>query len=96
MSKLRQSARRCPHCMSCGIQNPNNDRLCLAHSNRLQDGKGMGLKSHDEAGAIVCDLCHSLIDGRINTLSREQRQEMHLLANIKTVAWWKREGYLSA
>lgn len=96
MSKLRKSARWCPHCMACDAPNPNGDRLCLAHSNKLQDGKGMGLKSHDEAGAIVCDPCHGLIDGRNNTLNREERQEMHQRAHIKTVAWWKREGFVNA
>ena len=94
MSKLRKSAKRCPHCMECGLQNPDGDRLCLAHSNRLQDGKGIGLKSRDEAGAIVCDLCHSLIDGRINGLNREERQDMHQRAHLKTVEWWQKNGFL--
>lgn len=94
MNKLRQSAKRCPHCMACGMQNPNGDRLCLAHANTLSAGKGMGIKSHDEAGAIVCDTCHSLIDGRINTYGRQERQEMHERAHIKTMAWWIKEGYL--
>ena len=95
MSKLRLSAKRCPHCMACGLQNPDGDRLCLAHSNRLRDGKGMGLKSRDEAGAIVCDTCHGLIDGRINTYGRTERQEMHARAHEKTNEWWVKEGYLS-
>lgn len=80
--------------MSCGLQNPNGELLCLAHANTLSSGKGMGLKSRDEAGAIVCDTCHSLIDGRINTYGRNKRQEMHQRAHAKTVAWWRKEGYL--
>lgn len=74
--------------------NPNGDLLCLAHSNRIQDGKGMGIKSMDEKGAIVCDTCHSLIDGRINTYGRTERQEMLERANAKTVAWWIQTGIL--
>lgn len=96
MSKLRDSARWAPHCMSCGTGNPNGDSLCLAHSNRLKDGKGMGIKSKDEAGAICCDTCHNIIDGRTNVgMDRDQRQDMHAQANVRTVAWWKKEGYLA-
>lgn len=95
MSKLRESARWCPRCMSCGVENPNGDRLCLAHSNRLNDGKGMGLKSNDEAGAIVCDTCHNIIDGRTEVgMNREQKQAMHAVAHERTLVWWKREGFL--
>jgi len=53
--KLRESAKDCPHCMNCGKVNYDGQQLCLAHSNRIQDGKGRGLKSHDEKGAIVCN-----------------------------------------
>lgn len=83
--------------MACDLQNPDGNMLCLAHSNRLQDGKGMGLKSWDEEGAICCDTCHNIIDGRTNVgMDREQRQEMHRKANARTVAWWVREGYIKA
>lgn len=96
MSKLRDSARWCPHCMSCGYENPNHDELCLAHSNRQQDGKGTSLKSRDEKGAICCDTCHKTIDGPLGyRLSREQRQQMHLRAHIRTVRWWMKAGYLT-
>lgn len=97
MSKLRESARWCPHCMSCGTGNPNGDALCLAHSNRIVDGKGMGIKSRDEAGGIVCDSCHNIIDGRTNVgMDRLQRQDMHTQANLRTVEWWRMAGYLRA
>lgn len=96
LSKLRQSAKKCPHCMACGMLNPDGNLLCLAHSNRIADGKGIGIKSRDDKGAIVCDTCHSLIDGRINTYSRVERQEMHQRAHVKTIDWWGSEGYLLA
>lgn len=83
--------------MSCGLENPNGELLCLAHANTLSSGKGMGLKSKDEAGAICCDTCHSLIDGRTQAdLSRLQRFEMHEQANRRTTAWWRKNGYLPA
>lgn len=94
MRNLRESAKECPYCMCCGMLNPNGDLLCLAHSNRLQDGKGMGLKSVDGKGAIVCSECHDRIDGRHNIYGRNERQEMHQRAHLKTLAWWKKEGYL--
>lgn len=93
-TKLRESAKLCPHCMSCGKVNYDGHQLCLAHSNRLQDGKGRGLKSHDEKGAITCAHCHDLIDMRTGRLSREEAQAMHEAAHEKTVAWWQQNGYL--
>lgn len=81
--------------MSCGMGNPNGDALCLAHSNRIVDGKGMGIKSRDEAGGIVCDSCHNIIDGRTNVgMDRLQRQDMHTQSNRRTVAWWRKNGFL--
>lgn len=94
MSKLRKSAKRCPYCMSCGKPNPNGDLLCLAHSNKISDGKGMGKKSDDSAGAIVCNDCHNLIDGRTGKGSREIRHAMHKRAHENTIGWWKQEGYI--
>ena len=91
---LRASAQLCPKCMSCGKINYDGHQLCLAHSNRIQDGKGRGMKSHDQKGAIVCDACHSLIDGRTGKLSREQMQAMHEAAHVKTVKFWILNGYL--
>ena len=92
MSKLRLSAKRAPHCFYCYRPNPDGNLLCLAHSNRLQDGKGMGLKGRDEMGAICCQQCHDLIDGRTGKLTREQAQDMHCTAHIRTLAWWRKEG----
>ena len=95
MTILRESARWAPHCMACDLGNPNHDLLCLAHSNRLADGKGMLLKSLDEKGAITCFDCHNLIDGRVGKLSREEAQAMHRRAHIRTVKWWVKTGYLT-
>ncbi len=93
-TKLRNSAKDCPACMSCGKVNYDGHQLCLAHSNRNQDGKGRGLKSHDEKGAIVCNDCHNLIDGKTGKLSRYEAQAMHISAHEKTLQWWLQKGYL--
>lgn len=94
MSKLRQSAKRAPHCMYCLRPNPDGNLLCLAHANTQASGKGMGIKGRDEEGAILCMTCHDLTDGRIGKLTREQAQDIHCQAHIKTLAWWRKEGYL--
>ena len=94
MSKLRKSARWAPHCMFCGLQNHEGNMLCLAHANTLSSGKGMGLKGRDEAGAILCNECHNMIDGRTCAFSREEKQEMHRRAHLKTMEWWVSAGFI--
>jgi len=91
--KLRDSPKRCPYCMGCGIENPNGDILCLAHSNRLQDGKGRGLKARDNTGAILCNNCHNYVDGRSAVATKEEMQNYHYKAHLGTMAWWIKEGY---
>ncbi len=92
--KLRESAKHCPYCMGCTKPNPNGDILCLAHSNRQQDGKGMGKKSDDDKGAILCQSCHDYVDGRDGTGTRMMWQNAHFMAHERTVRWWKKMGYL--
>ena len=61
---IRQSARdeectlRLPGC------NLRTDTTVLCHSNRLEDGKGMGLKASDLNAAYGCAHCHDILDGR--------------------------------
>ena len=90
--KLRDSAKHAPHCFGCWKPNPNGDLLCLAHSNRQQDGKGRGIKATDESGAILCAACHAYVDGGGTT--REAMQIWHEYAHRRTMVWWKSEGYL--
>lgn len=49
-------------------------------------------KATDDTGAILCDTCHGLVDGRIGKFTREQAQAFHRRAHLKTLAWWKKEG----
>ncbi|MEW5709810.1 MAG: nuclease domain-containing protein [Pseudomonadota bacterium] len=85
--KLRESARDAPHCMGCGRPNTGGT-LVLAHSNALEDGRGAAHKSHDVLGAILCQDCHDLIDGRRGRLSKQEKREMHWRAHRRTLVWW--------
>lgn len=85
---LRELAREAPCCMGCGLENPNGDLLCLAHSNSLQDGRGAYHKSNDLYGAYLCQRCHDLVDGRAMLASKEAKREYHHAAWLKTVRWW--------
>lgn len=91
---LRATAKDCPRCMACGLENPNRDLLCLAHSNALADGRGAYHKSPDIYGAIVCLVCHDLIDGRAGNLSLLAKRDLHGEAWVKTVRWWIEEGHV--
>ena len=63
MSRVRQSARN----EDCTLRLPticnfNPETTVYCHTNRLQDGKGMGIKSNK--GAYGCSACHDVMDGR--------------------------------
>ena len=93
--KLRDSAKVCPYCMGCNKPNHDGHQLCLAHSNRQQDGKGRGIKAKDDTGAILCAKCHTFTDlGDNSSPDRAAMQHYHHQAHLKTLAWWKKEGYL--
>ncbi len=93
-TKLRESAKDCYTCMSCGLPNPNGDLLCLAHSNELAHGRGAFFKSADIMGAIVCQTCHDLVDGRRGALSKSEKREMHRIAHDRTLRFWWENGYV--
>lgn len=64
-TKIRLSARD-EECTLrfASVCNMRTDTTVLCHSNLLIDGKGMGLKSNDAAGAYGCSACHDVLDGR--------------------------------
>jgi hypothetical protein len=66
MSKITASARG-ENCTIklIGVCNGNPDAVVYAHSNKLQHGKGRGLKASDRYGAYACSACHDVIDGRV-------------------------------
>ena len=97
MSRLRESAKDCPKCMCCGLENPNGDALCLAHTNELsqdgaETGRGASHKSNDLLGCIVCAQCHSLIDGVAGSLPKITKHTMQRSAWINTMRWWIQTG----
>ena len=92
MTKLREMAKEVPSCMGCGLENPNGDLLCLAHSNALQDGRGSFFKSNDLYGAYLCSTCHDMVDGRRFAMSKEEKRGMHEEAWRRTVRWWIDNG----
>jgi len=48
-----------------GVCNGDSSTVVLCHSNRLADGKGMGLKAPDTAACFGCSACHDVLDGRV-------------------------------
>lgn len=64
MTPIRRSARG-EECTLriVGICNYDTDTTVWAHSNRLQDGKGMGIKANDAEGCYACSACHAWLDG---------------------------------
>jgi hypothetical protein len=93
MSRLRESAKDAPHCFNCGLENPNGDLLCLAHTNELsqdgtETGRGASHKSNDLLGCIVCWNCHALIDGAVGSLPKLTKHALQRSSWISTMRWW--------
>lgn len=65
MTPIRRAARgqECTLRIS-GVCNFDPSTVVLCHSNRLADGKGMGLKATDTAACFGCSACHDVLDGR--------------------------------
>lgn len=63
MTPIRASARgeECTLRFPCCSFDPASTVWC--HSNRAEDGKGMGIKARDEEGAYGCGKCHAWLDG---------------------------------
>lgn len=47
-----------------GVCNFNIETTVLCHSNRIEDGKGWGIKAPDTKAAFGCSSCHDVLDGR--------------------------------
>ena len=87
--KMRKLASECTECMGCGaICEPGS--IVGAHSNRQQDGKGMGTKAHDLL-AYLCPTCHRYVDGDGD---KEVRHNFFLQAVYNTVLWLLKNGHL--
>jgi hypothetical protein len=98
MSKIRKSARGEDCTINLpGVCNYNSETVVWAHSNRYQDGKGMGLKAKDENGAYACYACHCVYDRqrkRPENLSLEEVEEAFTMAMRKSQQILKDKGLI--
>ena len=77
--------------MWCGM--PNHGQVVGCHSNSLRHGHGRGVKAHD-AVAYMCNDCHSLLDGRVGNITRDEKEYLFLDAAYNTWVWLMQSGYL--
>lgn len=80
-----------------GICNYNSETTVWAHSNRLQDGKGMGIKARDEEGCYACSACHAYLDGgwvRDKGMTFDLLQEFFDVARKRSQAILRAKGLL--
>jgi hypothetical protein len=85
--KLLAAARDAP-CMRCS----STGTTVAAHANRVDLGKGTGIKAPDFYVAYLCYQCHDEYDGRAGRLTRGERNELWTQAYLKTVGYWFRMG----
>lgn len=65
MTPIRRSAKgEACTLMIPGVCSGDTSTTVLCHSNRLADGKGMGLKAPDTEACYGCSACHDVLDGR--------------------------------
>lgn len=72
--RIRDSARgeTCTMRLHCCNRSP--DTTVWAHSNKMQDGKGKGLKADDDKGAYMCSACHDEYDGRTHITGLDEEE----------------------
>lgn len=78
-----------------GVCNRDPATTVLCHSNRLEHGKGMGLKAPDSAACFGCSDCHDVLDGRRplpGWMTREQLEDTFDRATAITQEQLKQEG----
>lgn len=78
-----------------GVCNRDPATTVLCHSNRLEHGKGMGLKSPDAKACFGCSDCHDVLDGRRplpGWMTRQQLEDAFDRATAITQEQLKQEG----
>jgi len=81
--------------MIVGVCNRDPATTVLCHSNRLADGKGMGLKAPDSAACFGCSDCHDVLDGRRplpGWMTRQQLEDTFDRATAITQEIFEQEG----
>lgn len=84
--------------MLLGVCNRDPATTVLCHSNRLADGKGMGLKAPDSAACFGCSNCHDVLDGRRplpGWMTRQQLDDTFDRACTITRKQLKQEGLIA-
>jgi hypothetical protein len=84
--------------MLLGVCNRDPATTVLCHSNRLADGKGMGLKAPDSAACFGCSDCHDVLDGRRplpGWMTRQQLDDTFDRAVAITQEQLKQEGLIA-
>lgn len=81
-----------------GVCNYDPATTVLCHDNRIESGKGMGLKAPDTKAAYGCSACHDVLDGRAprpEGLTREMVMACFDEAIKQTYRILKRKGLLN-
>ena len=63
MTPIRASAKDEQCTLRFPVCNFDSATTVWAHSNRYEDGKGMGIKANDQEGCYSCSACHAFLDG---------------------------------
>lgn len=73
----------------------NPETSVLAHY-RLAGTCGTACKPDDMQGAIACNGCHDVIDGRVKTseYTKDELRLMHAEGVFRTQEIWRREGFI--
>lgn len=97
-TKIRRSA-RAEDCTLLFLGCINDTETTVwCHSNRLADGKGLGLKADDEAGCYGCGHCHAYLDGgwaADPNMTYEQVQDRFEQARAKSRMTLQRKGLVA-
>lgn len=95
MTPIRKSARGEECTLRFWCCNGDRDTVVWCHSNRAEDGKGMGIKARDEEGCYGCSSCHAWLDGGYaGHTSRESVDRFFDLARTVSQAILKLKGLM--
>jgi hypothetical protein len=81
-----------------GVCNRDPATTVLCHSNRLADGKGIGIKAPDTEACFGCSDCHDVLDGRRplpGWMTREQLDSTFDRARAITQEKLKEKGLIA-
>lgn len=95
MTPIRASARGETCTLRLPVCNGNNETTVWCHSNRAEDGKGMGIKARDEEGCYGCSACHAFLDGGYaGKMPRSLVDKYFDLARTESQAKLKQKGLM--